>query len=204
MFGMLLADHLSLHGPQSLSNLLPAPIPFLIVLAGAYLGSFPQNNPSWAPWSAKMHSMLFNIIPTETNHPHSLPIEQLYQIDLRRYWHSIGACLMIFGVASSSHMQKVLSHDFFNFLGRVSLPVYLLHNQLVKTVFTWTIYLPGTPDQLDLATGYLRPASSTRFWIATPLFFSMLYVLAWLWTCHIEPFCEKVTKKFLDSFIALS
>jgi peptidoglycan/LPS O-acetylase OafA/YrhL len=196
---MLLAEVHSSYSPGFLTRI-PPPIPFLTMLAGAFLGSFPQNNPSWAPWSHKMHYILFAHIPTETHHEHALPIEKLSEIDLRRYWHSIGACIFIVGCAGSSITQRLLKTRFFQFLGAVSLPVYLLHNQLVKTLFVWLVYLPGDETQIEPETGLLRPAGGvTRFWIAVPMFLGMLYTAAWLWTKYVDPLCDKVTKRFLDA-----
>lgn len=173
------------------------PIPAILMLAGGFLSSYPQNAATWAPWSRHLHDLVFAHIPSESTNP-SLPIEKLYEVDHRRYLHSVGMCCFILGVAASPAAQRVLCTGPVQFAGRVSLPVYLLHNQLLKSLFTWLVYVPGGPGQVDPITGRLRPASPGRFWIATPVFFGVLYSLAYVWAKRVDPWCDRLVKRFLD------
>ena len=83
----------------------------------------------------------------------------------------------------------------FNFLGRVSFPVYLLHNTFIKSVLTWMIYLPSAMnpprnekgEQLDLQRG-----STTHIFIAVAVFYYILYRSAALWIKHVDPICANM------------
>ncbi|KAF1809003.1 hypothetical protein P152DRAFT_172989 [Eremomyces bilateralis CBS 781.70] len=182
-FGMLLADlHVEVGADAAL---LPAPFPIISLVLGLFLCSFPQDAPDRTAWTRIMVNMMSPITPAEA--------------DIRKYWDSIGACLIVLGVYSSPNARRILSHRFFNFLGRVSLPVYLIHNQLMKTVLTWLIYLPSalnppvneqTGEQMDLQRG-----SSLHMAASVVVFFVITYRLALVWTKTVDPLCARIVDR---------
>jgi peptidoglycan/LPS O-acetylase OafA/YrhL len=181
--GMLLAD-LHVQHSKTATQILPPIVPFFLIAVGSLFACFPQDAPETAPWSEQMRSLMFAITPVEA--------------DLRRYWDSIGASLIIFGVFFSSTARRILSCRICNFLGRVSFPVYLLHNQLIKTVLTWLVYLPGIWNpELDAEGEVMLPykrGSDLSVFAAVAVYFYVLYKLAWLWTLYVDPVVARIVR----------
>lgn len=179
--GMMMAE---LHHDfkDSATSFLPTPVPSLLILLGMFMAGFPQDAPDRAPWSAVMAKIMHASVPKES--------------DIRRYWDSLGASTVLVGIFFSRNARRVLTSPVFNFLGRVSFPVYLLHNTLIKSVLTWMIYLPSAMnpprnekgEQMDLQRG--GPA---HMLVAIALFYYVLYRAAALWVLHVDPVCAKLT-----------
>lgn len=169
---------------DSATALLPGGLPALIIFIGMLLCCFPQNTPEWMPWSEAMRATMQPMTPQDA--------------DLRRYWDSLGASIIMLGIFFSGTARKALSSPLFNYLGRVSFPVYLLHNQMIKTLLTWMVYgrswwhprIDGNGKPMDLERG-----PWWQFVIAIPIFYLVLYRLAYWWTLWLDPLCEKVVKK---------
>ncbi|OCK84506.1 hypothetical protein K432DRAFT_119297 [Lepidopterella palustris CBS 459.81] len=178
--GMFLAE---LHNQykDSATSVLPAPIPVVLILLGMFMSGFPQDSPDHAAWSDNMAKLMHALTPKDT--------------DIRRYWDSLGASTVILGIFFSRNARRVLTSPVFNFLGRVSFPVYLLHNSLIKSVLTWMVYLPSAMnpprnakgEQLDLQRG-----STAHMFIAIAIFYYILYRMAMLWVQYIDPLCAKI------------
>jgi peptidoglycan/LPS O-acetylase OafA/YrhL len=185
--GMLLAD-LHIHYSKSATSLLPPIVPLAMIIVGTFFACFPQDAPESAAWSDLMRRIMFVITPMGA--------------DLRRYWDSIGASLIIFGIFFSTHARRVLASPFCNFLGRVSFPVYLLHNQFIKTVLTWMVYLPAAwtagPAKLDadgnIVVEMLKRGSDLHVFAAVVVYFYLLYKAAWLWTLCIDPAIARLVR----------
>jgi peptidoglycan/LPS O-acetylase OafA/YrhL len=185
--GMLLADLHNQCSKSATSHLSPILSMAMIVL-GMVFACFPQDAPENAHWSDMMRRFMFAITP--------------FGADLRRYWDSLGATLIIFGVFFSSHARRLLSCRVCNFLGRVSFPVYLLHNQFIKTVLTWMVYLPAAweavPSTLDadgnIVAVTLRRGSDAHVFTAVAVYFYLLYKTAWLWTVYVDPAIAKLVR----------
>ena len=126
--GMFVAE---LHNQykDSATSVLPAPFPALLILVGMFMSSYPQDAPEHAAWSHTMARFMHKLVPKDA--------------DVRRYWDSLGASSVLLGIFFSRNARRMLTSSVFNFLGRVSFPVYLLHNTLIKSVLTWMIYLPS-------------------------------------------------------------
>ncbi|TKA74623.1 hypothetical protein B0A49_06918 [Cryomyces minteri] len=180
-FGMFVAELHADFGAEA-TNYLPMPVPSLMMIVGLFLCGYPQDAAELAGWSRAMSNILLPITPKEA--------------DIRRYWDSIGACILLLGIFFSKNARRVLTSPSFNFLGRVSFPVYLLHNQLIKTLMTWMIYLPSAMhptyddqgQQKDLERG-----PPLQFAVAIPVFYYILYRLAHLWVLYIDPLCARLT-----------
>jgi peptidoglycan/LPS O-acetylase OafA/YrhL len=178
--GMFVAE-LHNHYKDSATSILPAPIPALMIVLGMFMAGFPQDGAQNAHWS---HVML-KVMRAMTSD----------KADIRRYWDHLGASTVLLGIFFSRNARKVLTSPVFNFLGRVSFPVYLIHNSLIKTVLTWMIYLPSAMnppknekgEQMDLQRGSLP-----HMFIAIAIFYYILYRSASLWVKYIDPMCANV------------
>ncbi|KAF2436150.1 hypothetical protein EJ08DRAFT_228113 [Tothia fuscella] len=181
--GMLLAD-LHVHHSKHATQLFPGIVPIIFITLGALFACFPQDGPELAHWSEQMRKFMFAITP--------------FEADLRRYWDSIGATFLIFGIFFSSPARRILSSPVFNFLGRVSFPVYLLHNQLIKTVLTWLVYFPAVWNpQFDKQGKIVLPykrGNDLSVFAAAIIFFYVLYKLAWYWTIYIDPAIARIVR----------
>jgi peptidoglycan/LPS O-acetylase OafA/YrhL len=173
--GMFVAE-LHNHYKDAATSVLPAPIPALMIICGMFMAGFPQDSANNTRWSHTMATIM-----------HSLTAEKT---DIRRYWDHLGAAFVLLGIFFSRNARKLLTSPVFNFLGRVSFPVYLLHNTFIKSVLTWMIYLPSAMnpprnekgEQQDLQRG-----STTHILIAIACFYYILYRSAALWVKHIDP-----------------
>jgi peptidoglycan/LPS O-acetylase OafA/YrhL len=169
------------HYKDSATSVLPTPVPALMIIFGMFLAGYPQDNQQNAHWSHVMQRMM-----------HSITVEKA---DVRRYWDHLGASMVLLGIFFSRNARNVLTSPVFNFLGRCSFPVYLMHNTMIKSVLTWMVYLPSAMnpprnekgEQMDLQRG-----STTHVFIAIVFFYAILYRTAAFWVQHIDPWCGRV------------
>ncbi|KAL1960909.1 hypothetical protein VTO42DRAFT_5893 [Malbranchea cinnamomea] len=186
--GMLLSQlHIDL-GPRT-TNLLPLPVPSLMMILGLFLWSFPQDNPEWAPWSRNMTNLMRLIGPEDPD-------------VISRYWVSLGTSVLMLGITFSANAKSILTLPLFNFLGRCSFAVYLLHNLLARSVLVWLLYAPAawsTPwyDEEGNLIELKRPSPLT-FCIVMPIFYALLYAIAYLWTVYVDSFCVRMVNKLRD------
>ncbi|KAF2819732.1 hypothetical protein CC86DRAFT_127152 [Ophiobolus disseminans] len=180
VMGMFVAE-LHNHYKDSATSVLPAPIPALMILVGMFLAGYPQDNPQYAHWSHVMLKMM-----------QSITVEKA---DVRRYWDHIGASTILLGIFFSGTARKVLCSPVFNFLGRVSFPVYLMHNTMIKSVLTWMIYLPSAMNPPKNEKGELldlQRGTTMHVFIAIGVFYYILYRCAALWIKHVDPICADI------------
>jgi peptidoglycan/LPS O-acetylase OafA/YrhL len=175
--GMFVAE-LHNHYKDSATSVLPAPVPALMIITGMFLGGFPQDNAEFAHWSHVMQKGMMAITVEKS--------------DVRRYWDHVGASIVLLGIFFSKNARQLLCSPVFNFLGRVSFPVYLMHNTMIKTVLTWMIYLPSAMNPPKNEKGELldlERGSTSHVFIAIAIFYYILYKCASLWIKHIDPIC---------------
>lgn len=164
------------------TNMLPKFVPSIIIAVGLFICCFPQEHPEWAWWSAAMRDFIVKVTPFAT--------------DASRYWVSVGTTTLMIGIFFSKNARRFLTLPLFNFLGRVSFPVYLLHNTVIRTVMVWMAYgqsaanTPLMDEQGNLLQ--LRRASPMTFVFILPVFYAILYLIAYAWTLYVDPFCAKV------------
>ncbi|EOA84804.1 uncharacterized protein SETTUDRAFT_163634 [Exserohilum turcica Et28A] len=178
--GMFVAE-LHNHYKDSATSVLPAPIPAIMIVCGMFMAGFPQEAFGNARWSDTMSKIMLSLTAEKT--------------DIRRYWDHLGAATVLLGIFFSRNARKLLTSPVFNFLGRVSFPVYLIHNTFIKTVLTWMIYLPSAMnppvnekgEQQDLQRG-----SVPHILIAIAVFYYILYRSASLWVRYIDPVCANI------------
>jgi peptidoglycan/LPS O-acetylase OafA/YrhL len=172
------------HFKDSATSVLPTPIPALMIIVGMFMAGYPQDAQQNAHWSHVMQRMMHSMTPKDS--------------DVRRYWDHLGASTVLLGIFFSRNARNVLTSKVFNFLGRVSFPVYLMHNTFIKSVLTWMVYLPSylnpprneKGEQMDLQRG-----STTHVFIAVAVFYYLLYRTALFWVDHIDPICAKLVSK---------
>jgi hypothetical protein len=164
------------HYKDTATSVLPAPIPAAMIMAG-----FPQDSPNNAHWSDSMS--------------HFMQAVTVEKSDIRRYWDHVGAATVLLGIFFSRNARRVLASPVFNFLGRVSFPVYLMHNTFMKSVLTWMVYLPSAMNPPRNEKGHqmdLQRGSTTHIFIAVAVFYYVLYRAAAFWVQHIDPFCANL------------
>ncbi|KAJ5638873.1 hypothetical protein N7528_001263 [Penicillium herquei] len=181
--GMFLAELNADHGPKA-TSLIPWPVSIIMMVTGLYMSSFPEEHAEWMPWSLKLNNIAGYFVPD--------------QGEVNRYITSCGAILFVFGVFFSRGGRRVLSFPFLNFIGRVSFPIYLLHNTLIRTVLSWMIYRQSISekglypvDQEDKPVLY-EAGGDVTFAFAMPIFCAILIVLAYLWTVYVDPPCGRL------------
>jgi hypothetical protein len=168
------------------TSMLPKHVPTLIILVGLFISSFPQEHPEWAPWSRSMFHVGLKVTPEK--------------VELNRYWVSIGISTLMIGIFFSRNGRRVLTSPLFNFLGRVSFPVYLLHDTFIRSVLTWMVYGPAARAGLDAkdANGKpqnLKPEGKVAFIVAIPCFYALLYWVTYQWTLYVDPWCGKLIQR---------
>jgi peptidoglycan/LPS O-acetylase OafA/YrhL len=173
------------HFKDSATSVLPTPVPALMIILGMFMAGYPQDAQSNAHWSHTMQRFMRSITVKDA--------------DIRRYWDHCGAAMVLLGIFFSRNARRVLTSPVFNFLGRVSFPVYLMHNTMIKSVLTWMVYLPSAMnpprnekgEQMDLQRG-----STTHVFVAVVVFYCVLYRAALAWVRHIDPLCARLVSSF--------
>ncbi|KAJ5216790.1 hypothetical protein N7468_009798 [Penicillium chermesinum] len=144
---------------------------------------FPDDNAGLMPWSRTIEYLTCFIIPEGA--------------EVNRFVVTIGTTIFVFGVFFSADARRLLSHPIMNFLGRISFPIYLIHNTLIRTVLTWLLYRHSAYskglDNVDHEGNpvFLDRGGCLTFIVAIPLFYIILIYLAHMWTVHVDPRCEK-------------
>ncbi|KAK2813351.1 hypothetical protein FQN50_000666 [Emmonsiellopsis sp. PD_5] len=170
------------------TSLLPKPVPSLLIIMGLFMWSYPQEHAEWAPWSRSMKHGIQKVIPLYT--------------DDSRYWVSLGTTTLMLGLFFSRNGRKILTLPLFNFIGRVSFPVYLLHNTLMRTVLTWMVYgasaMSSPKSDAQGNPVELRRASPFAFIFILPIFYCILYGIGYLWVLYVDPLCAKAVDWMKD------
>ncbi|KAJ5256705.1 hypothetical protein N7478_012809 [Penicillium angulare] len=185
--GMFLAELNADYGAQA-PSMMPWPISTLMMLSGLFLASFPDENPTWAPWSRALNSLAQYIVPAGG--------------EINRYVVSFGTTLFVFGVFFSREGRQILSHPFMNFLGRISFPIYLLHDIFIRTILSWLVYRQSifqkglSPTDQEGKPMWFERGGTLTFAIAIPLFYIILIYIAHLWTIYVDPLCGRLVLWF--------
>ncbi|KAJ5681657.1 uncharacterized protein N7477_001597 [Penicillium maclennaniae] len=160
------------------------PTSTLMIIFGLLLASFPEDNPSWVPWSRALDTVGQLIVPNGG--------------EVNRYIISLGTTFFVFGVFFSRDARRLLSSPFMNFFGRISFPIYLLHNTIIRTALSWVLYRQSIaskgfhPVDEEGNPIHYEAGGTFTFGVAVPLFYLLLIYVAHLWTVHVDPRCEKV------------
>lgn len=195
-FGVLIAELQYDDAFTSLRSLYPLATEILsasFCLVGLSIASLPEANWEYVTWSHKLHDFMAAIAPERA--------------DYTRFSCDLGLDMMILGVVLSPWLQKILSHKWFLFLGRMSFAVYLLHMQMLKTTMTWMMYGISAPadhvnDKSETVATRLAYPGHQKLLFCLVFWLPLLYWVAYLWTTYVDPWCEKVTNKLVE-FIKL-
>jgi hypothetical protein len=180
--GMLLAELNADYGPRA-TSMLSRPISALMILVGLFLASFPEEHADWMPWSNFVNSVAGLLVPSGG--------------EINRYVISVGTAFIAFGAFFSRDARHILSLPVMNFLGRISFPIYLIHNTLIRTILSWMIYRDSAvkeglhPVDKQGKPKYLERGSAMAFVIAIPLFYGILIYTSYLWTIYVDPACGR-------------
>lgn len=161
----------------------------ILVFLGLTIASFPEGNAEWVTWSRVMLNMMRPILPAFPDFP--------------RFSSGIGLEFITLGVFLSPTLQRLLSHRYLLFLGRMSFAVYLLHGTLLKTTLVWMLYGVQTlPDHEDgngnMVMTRLRYPGHVSLIAWQIVWLPMLYGIANLWTTYVDPWCDRMTNKLVD------
>ncbi|WP_407174528.1 acyltransferase family protein [Bradyrhizobium sp. STM 3562] len=104
-----------------------------------------RASPTWLPILAFAIGCYFCSMPDALpNDPlpwYDLLMPRIFTLDNARYWHSIGASLLVFGVLHSFAVQRLFSSTVAQFLGRISFTLYLMHIPLLCSFTAWLVLL---------------------------------------------------------------
>lgn len=181
--GMLLAELNADYGSRA-TSMLPRPISALMIFFGLFLASFPEEHAEWVSWSRAVNSAAGFLIPSCG--------------EINRYVISVGTAFIAFGAFFSRDARRVLSHPVMNFLGRISFPIYLIHNTLIRTILSWLIYRESAvkeglhPVDEKGNAKYLERGGTLTFAFAIPMFYAILIYASYMWTIYVDPPCWKV------------
>lgn len=99
-----------------------------------------------------------------------------------QFWHIIGAFFTVYGIWNLSVCQRVLKCNVFQFLGRISYAVYIIH---IPLIFSASCYIFG--KFAAAGSGYLYSVIGT-------FVLSMVIILlaAYFYNRYVETACEKI------------
>jgi len=186
-FGAFMADLQNLD-PGSFSKLqamssnssMRGALSIFFLVVGLFVASLPDKHSEWQPWSDSLHKFLESILPANPDFP--------------RFASGIGLDIIVVGLHLSPMARGILANRFFLFLGRMSFAVYLLHNQILRSVLCWMIYGISVPAEGE---PHLVFDSPVRLFMVLPLYFALTYGSAYLWTTHVDAFCARVSERMV-------
>ncbi|CAG8983231.1 hypothetical protein HYALB_00002667 [Hymenoscyphus albidus] len=161
----------------------------ILVFIGLLLASYPEHNPEWMPWSHSMLKASAYIFPKDSETP--------------RFYSGIGLEFIALGIHFSPGIKGFLSNKYLLWFGKNSFAVYLLHGNLLRTLLVWMYFGLKVPADIVQADGKVERAPNlalcgrARFWLCLPIWFVVLYSVANQWTKHVDPWCARMTEKFV-------
>jgi len=166
---------------------------YLLIYLGLFFLGCPEGNYEWTTWSHTLYKIGFVIFPSKTT----------YQSD---YWSSIGTQILIIGLACAPSAQRLLSHPALLWLGSISLPVYLLHGPLMRSVLIWMMFGWGTVEkhsktEEDVSVTEWESIPWPPSWmpyLCIPIFFVILFAVSHAWNVYVEPWCALVTNRIAE------
>lgn len=171
-------------------------VAFFCIVLGMYLCSYPEGHPEWVPWSTDLWHLGNYIF----DHPG----------EISRMWLSVGAQMLMFGIALSTTAQNLLSGRYLLWMGSQGFYVYLIHAPLIRTILAWVIFGFNKPLQKEglddkgkpFPPGFLPMSAPWFVWMVMPFFYAIVYFAAWQWGLHVEPFCARVCKRLENILVS--
>ncbi|KAL8940103.1 MAG: hypothetical protein Q9211_002435 [Gyalolechia sp. 1 TL-2023] len=143
-----------------------------LIILGLFCCSYPEENPEWARWSAKLLDLGHWIFP--------------HNVEFARYYPGMGADMVATGIMFNATAKTILSHRF------------LCWMVLTWVLFGSSVRPPQGNDQNgnQLPPGWLPLANPWIVTFAIPLFYAFVYRVAGLWAQYVDPWCTNVTQRF--------
>ncbi|KAI1002075.1 hypothetical protein K3495_g6130 [Podosphaera aphanis] len=190
-FGIFLSD-LSQHKPHTNwlahHKWISCTLSPLLIIFGLYLASYPEDKAEWMPWSDLLRQKSIFLFPTDSETP--------------RYYTGIGLIFICLAIHFSNLMKAVLSNKYLLWFGKNSFAVYLLHGTFLRTVLVWMYFGISSPADIIREDGSaerinLPYPSQARAYLWMPVWIALLYLLANIWTSYVDPWCARLTEKFV-------
>ena len=184
--GLLLVELNYSKYPLLLSPYSPYFVPPL-TLAALVLMSFPSSFHEWTYWTNFLLKACNLIAPRN--------------IEVSRYWPTIGAQLLSYTIVLSPHLRMALSHPWLLWLGKISFPIYLLHGSFMRSVLSWMLFqgqvlMEMQEDGGNQTTVMRYPLPGIpRFIVVMPIFLCILLAASHAWTLKIEPWFGRITDR---------
>lgn len=161
----------------------------VLVFAGFYIASYPEQHAEWMPWSDNLTHFLKPNLPENP--------------DMPRFASGIGLMLAAVGIVLSPRLQEILSSRILLFFGKMGFAVYLLHGTLMKTILSWMLYGFNVPadhmdDKGELQITRMKYPGHQSLFLCLLFFFPILYSSAYAWTQYVDPWCERMTSKLVN------
>ncbi|KAF2458426.1 acyltransferase [Lineolata rhizophorae] len=162
----------------------------VLLVLGLFVGSYPNSNAHFKPWSNTLKMIAEKIFPPNTN--------------TGKRYSALGVDMVIFAIFMSPSTKELLSNRLFLYFGKNSFAVYLIHGTLLRTLLCWMVYgtISGEPFPMkkddegnDVPVAWLKRASFgvMTFWILVWLL--IVYACAHAWTKYVDAWCARVTQK---------
>lgn len=187
-FGIFLADLQNLD-PETfvkptkwLSNpILRAVLSIWFLIVGLYIASLPDTHHEWQAWSLGLRSFLTAILPKDPDYP--------------RFASGLGLDVIAVGLHLSPLARTILSNRFFLWLGRMSFAVYLLHNQILRSVLCWMVYGFSVPAEGEPDLAFTSPL---KLFMVLPIYLALTYGSAHLWTTYVDAWCARISERVVN------
>ncbi|ROV88664.1 hypothetical protein VPNG_10305 [Cytospora leucostoma] len=157
------------------------------LVAGLYIASLPDMFFEWQPWSQNLVDFMLSFLPRDP--------------DLPRFSSGLGLDLIVMAIHFSPMVRDILSSRPFLWLGRVSFAVYLLHNQILRSVLCWMVYGFKIPEpvQDELTGEWFQPLlefpGPVRLFTVLPVYFALVYGAGYLWIEYVDAWCARFTER---------
>ncbi len=149
---------------------------------GLFIASLPDDHFEWQPWSLGLRNFLASILPRDPDFP--------------RFSSGLGLDIIVIGLHLSPTARNILSNRFFRWLGRMSFAVYLLHNQILRSVLCWMVYGFSIPAEGEPPLKFNSPG---KLFMVLPIYFGLTYGAAHLWTNHVDSWCARASERLVSA-----
>jgi peptidoglycan/LPS O-acetylase OafA/YrhL len=163
---------------QIMSGRIRGVVSTILIVLGVYIASLPDTHHDWQAWSLGLRHFLRHFLPENP--------------DYGRYSSGIGLDMIGLAFHLSPLARTILSNRFFLFLGRMSFAVYLLHNQLLRSVLLWMVYGMSVPAEGEPKLKFDNPI---RLFMCIPVYLVLTYGGAFLWTTYVDAFAGRMAER---------
>lgn len=153
----------------------------VFLISGLYIASLPDRHHDWQPWSLGLRKFMAAILPENPDFP--------------RFSSGLGLNIIAIGLHLSPTARSILSNRFFLWLGRMSFAVYLLHNQILRSVLCWMVYGIAIPAEGEPPLAFTNPG---KLFALVPIYLVLTYGSAHLWTTYVDSFCARISERMVS------